>query len=68
MQQSELYGNIERENRRIFSVNNIIYKIILIPKNYFTNIVHKDLYYIINHPSPIEELNKILEIPSIEGA
>lgn len=29
---------------------------------------NKDLYYIINHPSPIEELNKILEIPSIEGA
>ena len=68
MQQSELYGNIERENRRIFSVNNIIYKIILIPKNYLTNIVYKDLYYIINHPSPIEELNKILEISSIEGA
>lgn len=29
---------------------------------------NKDLYYIINLPSPIEELNKILKIPSIEGA
>lgn len=34
-------------------------------KEYGSN---KDLYYIINLPSPIEELNKILKIPSIEGA
>ena len=28
---------------------------------------NKDLYYVINHPSPIEELKKILDIPT-EGA
>lgn len=57
MRQSELYGNIKRENRRIFSVNNSYYKII-------------DLYYIIDHPSPLEEIRNVINIPEnpSEGA
>lgn len=57
MRQSELYGNIKRENRRIFYVNNSYYKII-------------DLYYIIDHPSPLEEIRNVINIPEnpSEGA